>query len=547
MSSTSFKDLTGKTFGEWIVLEYLGHSLWLCQCSCEAKTLRKIKGSHLISGKTKSCGCKSNRFIDITGQVFGDLTVLEYLGDRKWKCKCSCEDSKIVIASGYDLRTGRTKSCGHSTTGFKDLTGKNFGNWDVISYAGDGLWNCRCRCSNHTEKQVPRYKLLRGESKSCGCMSNQLRASTMLNKYGDVSSTRISNPRTVEQIQMVKNKESLINTIRTNFKEKPTLFELSKLLDMSVANTSLILHNFGIIDAVRFESYSSHYETEIIRYIKEVKPGIEVVTHNRSILNGNELDIYLPEYKLAIEFNGTYWHSSIQKPINYHQNKTALCAQKHIRLIHIFEHEWNDDRQNKIIKNMLRMKLDPSKNRVIPANKCKIQNVSVEDSKEFVNKYHLQGYSNSSIRYGIYFNDKLLGILTFGKPRFNKEFDYELIRIAWKFDVVVIGGIERLFHKFIVDYNPESIISYCDISKFIGEVYYKLGFKTSSKEKTRPNYVWVNTSSNEVLTRYQTMKQSLIDKGLGKFGDTEDEIMLALGYFKIYDCGNLRFYWTKSN
>lgn len=546
MSSTSFKDLTGRTFGEWTVLEYLGHSTWLCQCSCENKTLRKIKGSQLTSGRTKSCGCKSNKFIDITNQVFGDLTALEYLGDRKWRCQCSCDPNKIVIANSYDLRTGKTRSCGHDTTGFKDLTGMNFGNWDVISYAGNGLWNCRCRCNNHTEKQVSRYRLLSGESKSCGCLSNQIRLETMLDKYGDISSTRINNPRTLDQIQMISNKETLINTIKSNFKEKPTLFELSKLLNMSVANTSLILHNFGILDAVKFESYSSHYETEIINYIKEINPNIEVITHNRSILNGNEIDIYLPQYKLAIEFNGTYWHNSIQKPVNYHQNKTISCAQKRIRLIHIFEHEWNNDKQNKIIKNMLKMKIDPSKNRIIHANKCKIQNVSVEEARTFINTYHLQGYSNSTIRYGIYFNNELLGILTFGKPRFNREFEYELIRIAWKFDVVVIGGIEKLFHRFIVDYNPNSIISYCDLSKFTGEVYYKLGFTTSSNDKTKPNYVWVN-SKNDVLTRYQTMKQSLIDKGLGKLGDTEDEIMMTLGYFKIYDCGNLKFYWTKPN
>ena len=148
--------------------------------------------------------------------------------------------------------------------------------------------------------------------------------------------------------------------------------------------------------------------------------------------------------------------------------------------------------------------------------------------------------------YGIYFNNELLGILTFSKPRFNKEFEYELIRLAWKFDTVVIGGTEKLFHKFIVDYNPNSIISYCDISKFTGAVYYKIGFKTSAKDKTKPNYVWVNIKG-DVLTRYKTMKQSLIDNGLGKLGDTEDEIMTALGYFKIYDCGNLKFYWTRDS
>ena len=97
--------------------------------------------------------------------------------------------------------------------------------------------------------------------------------------------------------------------------------------------------------------------------------------------------------------------------------------------------------------------------------------------------------------------------------------------------------------KYFIDrHKPKSILSYCDISKFDGKVYTRLGFE-KDKERfiTEPNYIWVDPNHNTVLPRYKTQKQKLIDQGLGKEDQTEVEIMKCLNYNKVYNSGNFKF------
>ena len=75
--------------------------------------------------------------------------------------------------------------------------------------------------------------------------------------------------------------------------------------------------------------------------------------HNRTILAGLEIDIYLPDYKLGIEFNGDYYHSSAFKDKYYHQHKSLLAISKGINLVHIWEHEWNNITVCQSIKELL--------------------------------------------------------------------------------------------------------------------------------------------------------------------------------------------------
>lgn len=163
---------------------------------------------------------------------------------------------------------------------------------------------------------------------------------------------------------------------------------------------------------------------------------------------------------------------------------------------------------------------------------------------DFQNKYHLQSGVNASINLGLFYKNELIGVMTFGRPRFNREYQYELIRIAYKAKTVVVGGSEKLFKHFIKKYNPVDIISYCDISKFTGRIYKKLGFEFNGY--TEPSYVWVN-GKNDVLQRYQTMKYKLIDKlGLDKNTSfTERDITETIGYFRVYNCGNARYIWKR--
>ena len=165
-----------------------------------------------------------------------------------------------------------------------------------------------------------------------------------------------------------------------------------------------------------------------------------------------------------------------------------------------------------------------------------INNVNIE--RDFINKYHLQGYIPSQIALGCYYNNELIGVMTFGKSRFSND-ENELLRLCWNNSYTVIGGAEKLLKWYIEEYKPDSIISYCDITKFSGKVYERLGFIEESI--TKPNYVWVNIRTNFVVSRYQSQKQKLLDNGLGDYGNTESEIMYNIGYIRIYNSGNKKF------
>jgi very-short-patch-repair endonuclease/predicted Zn-ribbon and HTH transcriptional regulator len=260
---------------------------------------------------------------------------------------------------------------------------------------------------------------------------------------------------------------------------------------------------------------------------------------NRSIIAPQEIDLYSDKHKLGIEVNGLYWHSNIDK--NYHINKTNKCIEKDIQLLHFWDSEVNTkfDIVTSIISNKL--KLNQSK---IFARNCQIKEISSKEAKEFLDKNHLQGYSNSSIKIGLFYYKELISVMTFGKPRFNKNYEYELLRFCNKLNTSVIGGASKLFSYFLKNYfqHGEKIVSYANIRISDGGLYHKLGF--IEKEKTDPNYFYFK--SNRIYTRYQCQKSKL-PKLLGdEFNSnlTEKENMNNNDYKIVYDCGNYVFEYS---
>lgn len=313
-------------------------------------------------------------------------------------------------------------------------------------------------------------------------------------------------------------------------------------------------HTNRLIDSTdQHDEKTYNIDLEVYDEIKSLIDENSIKIHDRTVLKAlnQELDFYIPQKKLAIEVDGSYWHSQKLKDPKYHQNKSLECFNAGVRLIHIFEYEWIQDETREKIKQLLRNALS-SNIKTVYARKCYIKEKEIDTDieREFLNSYHLQGYASSSIKYGLYSQqgDELISIMTFGSSRFNNQYQYELIRYCNKPQIRVIGGAEKLFKRFIKDHNPEQIISYCSLSKFNGGVYIRLGFNRADKFITEPNYVWVpyNFSNDKtVLTRYQTQIKKLKDQGLEVYGHTEDEIMQNRGYFKIYDSGNMRFVWTR--
>ena len=541
------ENLTGQQFGEWTVKAYAGSGRWICECSCDKHTISKVSTTSLKNGESTKCSNPIHRNkYNLVGQHFGKWTVLEYAGDMRWKCKCSCGTEKNVLTR-Y-LLNGSSKSCGCDRNYHiihKDITGQTFNNLLVLGYTGsDNMWKCKCLACGNDNFIVHRDSIVTGKTKSCGCLKETMRKQTLLERYGDTNTTRINTPRKDWQIQVLESKENFLEYIKT-LKTDITIWELAQLLDINESYMAKVIKKFDITEvAVKKYSGVSDLECSLLSFIKTLTTDT-IIQHNRTILNGQELDIYIPEKKLAIEFNGTYWHSDIYKDKNYHQQKTINCIKQGIQLIHIFEYEWRDIDICDRIKQYLSHIINRNNSIRVYGRNTVIKNISYDDCKEFLNQYHLQGAINSSIYLGCYHNNELIGVMTFGKPRFNNEYEYELIRLCWKPEYRVIGGTKKLFKYFISNYNPDSIVSYCDITKFKGDVYFNLGFKTNIAYLTEPNYVWVKNNTNDVLTRYQTQKQNLLSYGLDVFGNTEDEIMDNLGYFKVYNSGNMKFIWKK--
>jgi hypothetical protein len=156
-----------------------------------------------------------------------------------------------------------------------------------------------------------------------------------------------------------------------------------------------------------------------------------------------------------------------------------------------------------------------------------------------LNKHHIQGEDKSKVKLGLFFENELVAVMTFGKPRFNNNYEYELIRYATKSRYHVLGGAGKLLKYFERNYNPKNIITYADRSYSQGNMYKQIGF--TLVKISEPSYVWIK--GNEILSRYQCQKHKLkeILKDNYNEGLSENENMLLNGFYKLYDCGNFVF------
>ena len=119
----------------------------------------------------------------------------------------------------------------------------------------------------------------------------------------------------------------------------------------------------------------------------------------------------------------------------------------------------NTDTRRKL-EAMINSRLYPENLTKLNARECEVCKVTDEDAREFLDTNHLQGYSTASINLALKYRGKIVGIMTFGVPKFDKEFEYELVRMVYKIDTIIVDGTERLFKYFLYSYNPSSIISY---------------------------------------------------------------------------------------
>ncbi len=282
-------------------------------------------------------------------------------------------------------------------------------------------------------------------------------------------------------------------------------------------------------------------EKEIVSYIKTIYCG-NILENDRIILDGKEIDVFLPQLNFGIECDGIYWHSELSggKDKQYHLNKTQRCLSKNINLIHIWDWEWNCKQD--IIKSILSNKVGKSKK--VYARKCVIREVNNKDKSTFLINNHIQGDDTSSIRLGLYYEDDLISLMTFVKSRYDKKYEYELSRYCNLIYTNIIGGASKLFNHFINNYNVNSIVTYSDKRLFTGKVYEKIGM--GFVNNTPPGYHYFHKNKGIPLERTHFQKHKLSEK-LEKFDVSlsEWENMKFNEYDRIWDCGHLKYEWIK--
>ena len=352
--------------------------------------------------------------------------------------------------------------------------------------------------------------------------SNETRRTTIYEKYKNIFHEKCN-----DEYDFIDYKNSIF---KINHKKCNTITELSLgfLIDRNHANNSICTACYPI------HENKSIGEKEVINWIKDM--GIKLEESNNIIIKPKHLDIYIPSMNLAIEYNGLYHHNDSHKNIDYHYNKSLGCEKQGIHLIHIWSDEWRDKRD--IIKSIILNKMNMIKQKIY-ARKCELKIVSdINLIRNFLNENHIQGYTNSTTKLGLYYNNELISLMIFGYSRNGLE----LLRFCNKINLNVIGGASKLFSYYVKNYDFEYINSFSDYRLFDGSVYIKLGF--NKLYLTSPDYYWCTDHERKHKSNFTHKK--LIKQGYDA-NKSEDIIMRERGYNKIYNSGLVKWVYKKLN
>lgn len=346
------------------------------------------------------------------------------------------------------------------------------------------------------------------------------REDTINKKYGVKNFGEIVLPLEVREI--LNSKKNLVEFIN-NCKSKTT-FDIAKEIGCSFTTLNIRINRYKIRNLI--DQCSSRYETEIANFLDSLN-----IKHYKSkdVIKPLEIDFYCPDYKIGIEFDGDYWHSSLHKEKKYHYNKSIAASKKGIRIIHIWEHEWNDSRKRPIIESMLRIAFGKIGNKIYARN-CEVREITDEDAKSFNNANHLQGHRRAQITYGLFYKDELVQLMSFSQTKYNRNLknsgSWEIIRGCPGSNNIVVGGVSKLFKHFLKEKNPNEIFSYCDFNKFDGRGYEAIGMKFDGY--TGPDLKWL-MDDGVVLPRNPTRHKELQKKSVAK----------------IWGCGSKKYRWIK--
>ena len=347
--------------------------------------------------------------------------------------------------------------------------------------------------------------------------------------------------KTIEQIEQITDKR------RTSYYSDKDKVEHAKEVRLSTN-----IEKYGVDNAYKLAVYTGAQSEpnrlfSNILNAKHISYRSEFFLHSDTATGkGYRYDFLVND--TFIEINPWPFHNSTWSPIDtdlplkkdYHSNKTNVAKEAGYRCIHV----WDWDDKEKIVQSLLDKE-------TIYARNCLIKQLNKSETDFFINTYHFQNTcKGQTYSYGLFYNGELIQVMTFGKPRYNKNYQYELLRLCTKFKYKVVGGAERLFKHFIKTVEPESIISYCDNSKFNGAVYQRIGMLL--KDKGTPTKHWYSDKLQVHITD-NFLRQRGFDQLFGKEfgcygkGTDNDRLMIEHGFVEIYDCGQSVYTWKREH
>ena len=351
---------------------------------------------------------------------------------------------------------------------------------------------------------------------------------TFNEKYG------VDNPSQLKEVQ---------DKITASFVTKYGVKRASQIPEFKQKMIDTMMEKYGVPYYTQTEEYRHHKNFRISKINKKFANLLEcnnIKYESEFAIGYKSYDFHIIDTNILIEINPSYTHNIVGNhwnrhgiDANYHLQKTQIAKEAGFRCIHI----WDWDDWNKILDIIL-----PKKK--IYAKQLKIYKLNYDVSKDFIQKYHLQGNCRGQVLcVGLVdeIENKIYEVMTFGKSRYNKSFSIELLRFCSLRGYTVVGGVSKLF-KFVTNaYDLSNVITYCDASKFTGEVYNRLGM--SLINTTRPQLNWSN--GNKLITN-----NLLVHKGFNNLFNTNyaqdksnDQLMIENGWLPVYDCGKMVFGW----
>lgn len=353
------------------------------------------------------------------------------------------------------------------------------------------------------------------------------------------NSNKMTNEEFIQKANIIHNSKYKYADIYTSYKEKINI--ICPIHGVFSQTPDDHLQGKG---CSKCGNQTSKAEDEIYNFCCEHLGKENVQQRNKIIIHPYELDIYLRSIGYAIEYNGLRWHSEkFGKDKSYHLNKLEKCKKKNIKLIQIFEDEYLYNRNlvyNKL-KHILKIEENLPK---IPGRKCDIKEIESNNAESFLKKYHIQGYSRSTIHLGAFYNNELVAVMLF-KEEYRNSGKWELTRFASDYNYICQGVGGKIFKYFTTKYNPQEIKSFADRRWTVDEknnIYTKIGFKFETY--TKPEYRYFNESDGIIRQHKFAFRKSKLNKKYGlPLSMTEKEMTEKLGYSKIYDCGLIKYIW----